>query len=73
MAFSLLGCLPQNRAWLCVLSALWENLALYLPAPCVSVCVSCLFGSLCVRCEDVHPVAVVPPDRKLSWEEAVRW
>lgn len=45
--FSLLGCHPQNRAHLCLLSHLWENLAFYLPI-LLSVC-CCLSGSLCLR------------------------
>lgn len=57
--FPPLRCLPQNRAQLCVLSDLWENLAFFLPAH-LSVCLTCLFGNLCVRCKDVHPVTVVP-------------
>lgn len=37
LAFPPLRCLPQNRAQLCVLSDLWENLAFFLPAH-LSVC-----------------------------------
>lgn len=44
--FSLLGCHPQNRAHLCLLSHLWENLAFHLPV-LLSVC-RCLSGSLCL-------------------------
>lgn len=60
LAFRLLGSLPQKRAQLCVLSNLWENLALHLPAH-LSVGLPVLpVWEVCVRCEDVHPVAVVP-------------
>lgn len=57
LAFPLLGCLPHIRAQLCVLSILHLPTHLFV---CLSVCLFCLSGSLCVGCEGVHPVAVVP-------------
>lgn len=69
--FSPLGCHPQNRTQLWVLSDLWETLAFHLPAH-LCVCLPCLWGPLSKGSETCI-LLLWSPDHKLCWEEEVRW